>query len=112
MFDRLAEWLIKILSRSKSNNTDEMRLIISEVKELREYYKREFNELREVKAAQDKKIREQADKIQVLEEKVIVLHEMEELCLRQQAALQQNYIDMNEKLIFKTRGKHKDDDII
>lgn len=93
----MVEWLSRLIPFLKSSHVEETKLILTELKELKNEYKQE--------------VKEQQRRIEDLETKVVELEKMEWQCLEQQRILMQQYHDLREKLIFKTKGKHKGDDI-
>jgi isochorismate hydrolase len=109
---RIISWLLELPGKLKGKNTEEVKLIISEVKDLRDYYKSEFKEQLAIMKEQTTQIQSLQEQISVNTMQMANLQQMEERCLRQNVELQQLYRDVLEKLIFKTRGRHKDDEIL
>lgn len=121
------EWLIgKILPALKSSVRKEYEGLFNEVKDQRDFFKREMLEMRaahkeEIYKAREtdaqeltrlsNKIREQNNVIQQMKGEIGVIREMEENCLDGQRIERENNRILLEKLIFKTKGKHWDDEI-
>lgn len=108
---RIVQWLLELPAKLKGKNTEEVKLIITEVKDLRDYYKSEFKDQLAIMKEQTTQIHTLQEQISANSQQLARLQEMEERCLRQNVELQQLYRDVLERLIFKTKGKHKDDDI-
>lgn len=114
----LLQWLFELPKKLNNKNTEEVKIIISEVKDLRDYYKAEFKEQlanskeqAAISKEQTAQITEQARQIEELRRQVQHMQEMEQRCLEGQVVLQGSLRDVLEKLIFKTKGKHKGDEI-
>jgi hypothetical protein len=102
------EWIVKILSFFKSKQEEqrlnEIKLIIDEVKELRDYHK---SDAKEQKLINEKLFREHAE----MKRELLELRKNWGQCLKQWRELKDDYTVTFQKLIFKTKGKWKDDDI-
>lgn len=81
----------------KSSHAEDFKAVMTELRELKNEYKEQ---------AKDEKKR-----IDALEAEIRELKIMEIECLKQQVLLVNRVRDLEEKLIFKTKGKHKDDEI-
>lgn len=96
-------WVSDILAFLKGDAAGNFKAITSELKELKEQYRQEFIRQKEINEAQRK------ENI-ALKKEIAAIRQLEENCLQDQRILKQQYTDMLEKLVFLTRGKHKDID--
>lgn len=92
------DWLFKLLPFIKNSNADEFKAIMAELKGLKDEYKEQ--------------VKDQQIRIEGLEKKVLHLEIMEMQCLENHRILINEYRDLKEKFIFKTGGRHNDDEII
>jgi hypothetical protein len=91
-------------SKQDEQRLNEIKLIIDEVKELREYHKAES---KEQKVINERLIKENEEMKKQLSE----LNTNWERCLEQWRNIKDHYTVTMQKLIFKTKGKHGDDEI-
>lgn len=96
-------WLSDILGFLKGDAAGNFKAITAELKELKEEYRKEFIRQKEINEAQQKENL-------ALKKEINSIRSLEENCLHDQRILRQQYIDILEKLVFITRGKHKDID--
>lgn len=112
-------WIIeKILPALKSKVREEYEGLFVEVKDLRDFYKQEAKEQREkakeqseINRSLQKQIEQLKAQNQDQQHQISEVRDMEELCLKQQAEMAQRILDAEERTIFKTKGRHKGDDI-
>jgi maltooligosyltrehalose synthase len=110
------EWLFKILpflkSKHEEQRLNEMKFILAEVKELREYHRTEAREQRNINDSLNHKITSLTKENAAMRKELSELRKKWEQCLGQWKNVQENYIVTLQKLIFKTKGKHEDDEIL
>lgn len=93
-----------IVTLLKGDAVKEWKFLMAEIKEMRDEYKKEAKE-------QKKTIDENRERIKDMEDRITHLEVLEQECLANYRTLMQQYHDLKERLIFKTRGKHKDDEL-
>lgn len=91
---------------------EEIRIITAELKYLKDYHKQEHLEQKQINEALQRQDELRQKQFEDLQQEVIKLRELEELCLEGQRIIKDKYIVTLEKLIFKTKGKHDDDEIL
>lgn len=96
-------WVADLLNAFKGDAAGNFKAITSELKELKENYRKDLLEQKQINA-------EQIRINEGLKLLMIELAEMEERCLHDQRILKEQYTNILERLIFITKGRHREDD--
>lgn len=104
MWDSIVKILPFLQNKKEEQRLKEIQFMFQEIKELREYHKQDA---KEQKVINEKLFRENEEMKRELSE----LRKNWGQCLKQWRELKDEYTVTFQKLIFKTKGKWKDDDV-